>query len=182
MVRKIVLAIIGVCFTVSIATANDTVMVFDSSGSMSNSQNKMKEAIKKALKQNVDAVGFGSYVYTISKANDYHLNGGTALSLAFETIDTKYPATRYVVLVTDGSPNSIPLTRASAKKLKDKNIKICSSFIGNGVLPEILKEISDLTFVSNIDLAISKCNNKKVKQKLLGAAVRKKIDINAFAF
>ncbi len=173
---------VGISIAASIACASDTVMVVDSSLSMAGNEDKIQIAIKKALQKNVNAIGFGSYVYPIKKAKDYHLNGSTALSLALEHIDKNFPETKFVILTSDGIPNDIKATKIAAKRLKQKNIKICSTFIGSGKIPKILEDISDITFVSNVDSAIAKCSNKRVKQKLMGAAIIKKVDINEFAF
>jgi hypothetical protein len=182
MIRKIVLATIGIWFTASLACASDTVIVADSSGSMKGNEKNMQVAIKKALQKDINVIGFGSYIYTIRNEKDYHLNGTTNLSLALEDIDKNYPNTRYVIIASDGIPDDINAVKKISDKLKGKGIKFCSSFIGIGQVPAILKEISDITFISNVDLAIAKCSNKRVKRKLIGSAVRKKIDINAFAF
>lgn len=173
---------VGVSIAASIACASDTAMVLDSSGSMKGNEKQMKVSIKKALQKNVNAIGFGSYVYTIKNENDYHLNGSTGLSLTLDHIDKNFPHTKYIIIASGGAPNDSMAVKKISDKIKKKGIKICSSYIGGGQIPSILKDISDITFISNVNLAIDKCSSKRVKQKLMGTAVVKKVDINAFSF
>jgi hypothetical protein len=103
------------------------------------------------------------------------------MSKALNYIDKNYQNVSYVINVTDGAPNYTNLTKQAAKVLHDKGIKICSSYIGSGDIPDVLKNISDAVFKSDIDSAISNCTGK-VKEDLIGAAVIKIVDENKFSF
>lgn len=173
--------VVSVLLVMSLLNASDTVMVLDGSGSMIYNQSQMKLSIDKGLKKGFSAIGFGSEVYPINKTSDYIIDGSTAMSKALNYIDKNLKDVQYSILVSDGAPDRVALTEEAAQRLHSKGIKICSSFIGDGDIPQVLFDISDVVFKSDIDSAISKCTGR-VKQELIGAAIVKDIDENAFSF
>lgn len=169
----------------AISLASETSFLLDMSGSMSSNPQSV-EAIKLLTKKhlndkNIELIGFNDTAFHIKSLKDVRIGGNTAIAKALKIVNKK--STKYIILVTDGIPNSPQEALAEAKKLKKKKVKICSIFLKNKTgqkEPEILKEISEQVFTSkSIMSAYAQCVAVK-EQWVAEAAKRVKNDIDAF--
>jgi len=187
MITQLLKLVLGMSLAggITLSAATSTLLVLDSSHSMSGNEMHMKKTIRDNLKNGVEIVGFGSYWYNINKADDYHLNGSTALGKILKAVnDDKNSNFEYVILTTDGYPDDVELVKKQARILKDSGSKICSTFIAppNTPIPQILKDISSAVFLSDAKNPVAKCQGSMQRQILGHTAIQKTIDVNQFAF
>jgi len=187
MLSRFLKQIIGISLagTITLSASTSTLLVLDSSGSMSGNESYMKATISKNLKKGIDIAGFGSSWYNINKPDDYHINGSTALGKVLKAInDDKNANFNYIIISTDGHPDNVDLVREQAKILKDSGSKICSTYIApiNTPIPQILHDISSAVFLSDVENSVSKCQGEMQEQILGHTATQKTIDVNQFAF
>lgn len=153
----------------------DDILLLDTSGSLS-TQKVQSEVISVAstyISEKKDVLGFSDEIYPINKIKDIQFSGSTNLSAALkEAGEANYD---YIVLVTDGEPNSEQNTIVEAMKLKDKGIKICSVFVSDSNrIPLVLAKISDEIFYTKDILSSLNLCNDEVKEKLLSAGCDQK--------
>ena len=163
--------------------AQDDVLLLDTSGSMSNT--KVVTTVKKLTQEYLDKgksiVAFNDTAYTVHSVDDLNFDGGTAMSKALKSVNTKQY--RFVVLLTDGDADNSEATIHEATLLHEQNIKICSVYLSasSDSIPDVLLKISDQVFQSsNITAAFQMCSGE-VKKKLLGiGAVKKTVNPSRF--
>lgn len=182
--KIIVKTIIIICLITSFVNASDLLLI-DTSGSMDQSSIKkpIKEMVKSYLKTSNEVFAFNDDVYKVDNENQLEFNGGTVLSNALEHIYSLDIG--YVVLVTDGIPDNENKTLSASKKLKEKDVKICSVYLTNssGSAPSVLEEISDQLFTTNeIDQVFKLCTSAVKKKLISGLAVQKRVDTHRFDF
>jgi len=182
--KTIAKTIIIICLTTSFINAGDLLLI-DSSGSMDRRSIKkpIKEMVKSYLNTSNEVLAFNDDVYTVKDKNDLVFKGGTALSKALEHIYSLDIG--YVVLVTDGIPDSETKTLLASKKLREKDVKICSVYLTNssGSTPTVLEQISNQLFSTNeIDQVFKLCTSAVKKKLISGLAVQKRVDTHKFDF
>ena len=163
--------------------AKDDVLLLDTSGSMSNT--KVVSTVKKLTQEYLDKgksiVAFNDTAYTVHSVDDLNFDGGTAMSKALKSVNTKQY--RFVVIITDGEADNSEATIHEAKLLHEQNIKICSVYLSasSASIPDVLFNISDQVFQSsNIKAAFQMCSGE-VRKKLLGiGAVKKTVNPSRF--
>lgn len=166
----------------SILFAKDVFLV-DTSGSLNkeDTRKEIKKLVKKYLESSNDVIAFSNKTYSVFHENDLKFKGGTELSKAL----AKATSYSFVILLTDGVPDSIALTIKEAKNLKSNGTKICSVFISSNktAVPNVLKTISDKVFSTNqIEKVLELCNSR-VKEKLIGStALKIQIDEHKYDF
>ncbi len=167
-------ALIGLSLTMFAKGVGDEnlVLLIDGSGSMKGHVHEIKKMTKELLEKHkdVDIYLFNNKVTAIKKdaIDQIKVAGETDLSYALETL-AKRSKPKALILLTDGRPNDPKKVQEAVKKLKKvSKTVICSSFIGNGNKPDILKEISDVSIVqSSLEASLGEClNNAKIKNAL----------------
>ena len=153
----------------------DDILLLDTSGSLSTPQvqKEITDIARIHIDLGKDVLGFSDNVYPIDSLQDVKFGGNTNLSAGLkEAYASNYD---YVVLVTDGEPNSNEKTIQEAKLLKESGVKICSVFISDqSRVPLVLAKISDeIFFTSDIKESLKLCN-ADVRERLLSSGCDKR--------
>jgi len=149
-------------FTSSLMFANDTTLLVDLSGSMSNRESEIKILVSQYINQKIQIFGFNDKVFELKKISDVYIDGSTNLAKALNKVNNS----KYVILATDGKPDDELAVKNISSQLKQKGVKICSIFLSerNSVVPNILNEISDEIFNSqSLNSAHQLCVKTKEK-------------------
>lgn len=181
--KKILKIVMALCLTINLN--GEDLLLVDTSGSLEgySTENKIKQVVRSYLDTSNTVLAFNDDVYMVKSQDDLDFRGGTKLSDAL--IKVASMDVEYLILLTDGEPNSKTDTLLAFKKLQTNNVKVCSVYISNDSknVPEVLKQISDQIFVtSQIDQVFELCNSS-VRDELIGkTAVIKQVDVNKYVF
>ena len=163
---------------VAVATlmANNIEVLVDTSGSMKGREQEVKETIKDIAKRKSD-IGITLFNDNTKRVNSTNItnltmNGGTNLSGALLEVEKSYNP-KGIIVITDGRPNDANKTKQIMQKLRQKNIVICSAYIGKGTIPIILRDNSDVAFtIKNINDSINKCFTSPELQQVIKPVVK----------
>lgn len=137
-------------------------LVIDISGSMAPHASAIIAMSEKILAMYSDSKVFlfNDFVQIITpnhKLSRVKPNGGTDLGQALRVVykESTAPA---IILVTDGKPDDENVARKEGLKLKAKGITVCSCYVGEGAIPQILTDISD-SFITGqaLESSVKQC-------------------------
>lgn len=162
---------------IAVATlmANNIEVLVDTSGSMKGREKEVIEAIEyiKNKKSDIGITLFNNNTKRVNLNNitNLKMNGGTNLSGALVEVEKNNP--KGIIVITDGKPNDVNKTKQIMQKLRQKNIVICSAYIGQGIIPNILKQNSDAAFtIKNINDSINKCFTTPKLQQVIQPVIK----------
>jgi hypothetical protein len=160
MLRKMIVAGVMMAHTVG---AVDIAMLVDTSGSMQNRKEDLVRLMDKVwtYKYDISAFSFADDIRQLwhKKPYDIRIGGSTNLSGAVDTLVKKNKLPKVLVIMTDGVPNDNEKVRRAVNEVKRmQQVKICSVYVGNGKVPAILYEISDVVLQeAAIDMSLERC-------------------------
>lgn len=160
----IIFSLLYVLITTAIGFAQSSPdVLLDISGSMAPFAQKLTEISHQILKKFPDSklFLFNNTVHVISVPEKLgkliQPRGGTDFALVFEKV-YKESAAPALILLTDGMPNDEAKAKDKALMVRRRGVKICSCYVGEGKMPQLLLELSDEFIVSdNIEASINKC-------------------------
>lgn len=162
---------------IAVATlmANNIEVLVDTSGSMKGREKEVIEVIKniKNKKSDIGITLFNNVTKRVNSNNitNFIMSGGTNLSGALIEVEKYNP--KGIIVITDGRPNDANKTKQIMQELRQKNIVICSTYIGKGTIPTILRDNSDVAFtIKNINDSINKCFTSPELQQVIKPVVK----------
>jgi len=188
-IQKSTLAIVAALALQSVAVAEttDLALLIDTSGSMKSKVAEVKKFAKMVLdkQKNAKLYYFNDNFGEIErgKIDTLKADGGTNLTQAFDRLSSMKERPKAIVLMTDGSPNDPNKAYQKAMKLKKEGVVICSAYIGNGNKPKVLKDISDVSIISDsLKASLDSCLNSAKVKEVLPFSFKENIDNNLSFF